>query len=54
MDSRNKTLDEAVARNDGVREHRITDMHIIAWALTVIAFATLWVAFQVTLIAADL
>ncbi len=34
------------------REHRITDTHIIAWALVVISFATLWVAFQLTLIAA--
>jgi hypothetical protein len=36
------------------REHRVTDMHIIAWALTVIAFGTIWVAFQLTLIATDL
>jgi hypothetical protein len=36
------------------REHRITDMHIIAWALTVIAFGALWIAFQITLIATDL
>ena len=39
---------------DGVREHRVTDMHIIAWALTVIAFGTIWVAWQVTLIAGSL
>ncbi len=49
-----KTLDSAAASDDTVREHRVTDMHIIAWALTVIAFGTIWVAFQLTLIAADL
>jgi hypothetical protein len=37
-----------------LREHRITDMHIIAWAMTVVAFGTIWIAFQLTLIAADL
>ncbi len=36
------------------REHWITDMHIIAWAITVIAFGTIWIAFQLTLIAGDL
>jgi len=28
-------------------------MHVIAWALTIIAFGTIWVAFQVTLIASN-
>lgn len=40
--------------DSGPTEHRITDMHIIAWSLTVIAFGAIWVAFQVTLIAGSL
>ncbi len=36
------------------REHHITDMRVIAWSLVVIAFGMLWVAFQLTLIAATL
>ncbi len=36
------------------REHRITDMHVIAWSLTVTAFGAIWIAFQLTLIAKDL
>lgn len=36
------------------REHRIIDMHVIAWSLTVIAFGTIWIAFQLTLIASEL
>lgn len=36
------------------REHRITDMRIIAWSLVVTAFGTLWIASQLTIIAADL
>ena len=36
------------------RETRITDMRIIAWSLVVTAFGTLWIAFQLTLIALDL
>ena len=46
--------DNSRPRDAEPREHRITDMHIIAWTLVVIAFGTLWVAFQLTLIAADL
>lgn len=49
-----ETFDSSVAGDDGIREHRVTDMHVIAWALTVIAFGTIWVAFQVTLIASSL
>ena len=36
-----QTHDSAIADDDTIREHRITDMHIIAWALTVIAFGTI-------------
>lgn len=36
------------------REHRVTDMRIIAWSLVVTAFGTLWIAFQLTIIAAEL
>ena len=47
--------DDASESQDATpREHRITDMHIIAWALTVTAFGTIWIAFQITLIAAAL
>ncbi len=44
--------DDTKGRED--RETRITDMRIIAWSLVVMAFAMLWVAFQITLIATDL
>lgn len=55
MDRRTEqTADPAAGADDGIREHRITDMHIIAWALTVIAFGTIWMAWQVTLIAGSL
>lgn len=47
------TFDTAAADDSTIREHRVTDMHVIAWALTIIAFGTIWVAFQVTLIAAN-
>lgn len=49
-----KTFDTSVASDPSIREHRITDMHVIAWALTVSAFGILWVAFQLTLIASAL
>lgn len=35
------------------REHRVTGMRIIAWSPVVTAFGTHWIAFQLTLIAAD-
>ena len=45
--------DNETGPNQG-RETRITDMRIIAWSLVVLTFGILWVAFQLTLIAADL
>ena len=36
------------------QEHQVTDMRIIAWSLVVTAFGTLWIAFQLTLIASTL
>jgi uncharacterized membrane protein len=48
-------MSDDTATNTGERrEQRITDMRIIAWSLVVTTFGTLWIAFQLTLIAADL
>jgi hypothetical protein len=48
-----QSMDTTAAGDPSITEHRVTDMHVIAWALTVIAFGTIWVAFQVTLIASN-
>jgi hypothetical protein len=47
-------MPEDTSKEAGGREHRITDMRIIAWSLVVAAFGSLWIAFQLTLIASDL
>ena len=49
-----ETFDSSVAGDETIREHRVTDMHVIAWAMTVIAFGIIWMAWQLTIIAGDL
>jgi hypothetical protein len=46
--------DDTARPEENTRETRVTDIRIIAWSLVVTAFGTLWIAFQLTLIAADL